>query len=196
METVIYRTGQMTVPIHNETLVQGWEGFDSRRPEGHVRRQESLFAGADLKCAHVWLGNLYLKWELGQDVTFLFNEITVESDNVRVYLVEHYEKSGGCPCCPGECDYGTFSNIDSYWNTSMTLTQWIDEVGEDPCGHWEILLPEKEVISSRVLTYPQLREIYLEKEMDAWSLGILDEFIRPLLEEATSISPYPIPEKI
>lgn len=186
MITTIYRTGQMTVANHDETVTQKWEKFDSRRPEGHVRRQESLFAAPDFPGAHKWLGNLFLAWQQGHYSTFLFNEITVESDNVHVYLVEHYERV--CPCCPGgECDYGISSNIHSYWNTSMTLTQWISEIGEDPYGCWEVLLPEKEVISCRVLTYEEIRAMYIKEGMTDFRLEMLDKDIRPLLEEATSV---------
>lgn len=93
----------------------------------------------------------------------VFNEIIVESDNVRVCSVDDYNMVGdhyGWPS--GE----QIDAINSYWDTSMSLTDWLREVGQDPHGQWEVLLPVHEVISSRVLTYEEIRELYLEEGLD------------------------------
>ena len=159
MKTAIYRTGSMSVGVHSYDTLMHWEEFDDRRPVGHVSREESLFAAPDIQGGHHWMGYVSRKTER----CFAFNEIIVESDNVRVYSVDDYNRvtdHGGYPY-PSDIEY-----INSYWDTSMSLTDWLGEVGQDPHGQWEVLLPVSEVISSRTLTYEEIRELYLEEGME------------------------------
>jgi hypothetical protein len=158
MKTTIYRTGPMSIGQHDEDILQHWAEFDDRCPEGHVRRGTALFAAPDLSSGHYWLGT---RASLGRPL--IFNEITVESDNVRVYSVDDYNMVGE--------HYGSPSNsqiadIESYWNTSMTLTEWMQKVGEDPQGQWEVLLPVTEIIFSRVLPRTEIEELYVANSME------------------------------
>ncbi|MNR30005.1 hypothetical protein D3C85_1474300 [compost metagenome] len=112
----------------------------------------------------------------------LFNEITVESDNVRVYCVGDYNRVG--------YHYGNPTNeqitgIKNYWQNSMTLTEWKQKESGDWYGGWEVLLPESEVISSRTVTYAELREMYKEHGLGDYKLGELDE-IQMALEKGES----------
>jgi len=172
MITTIYRTGQMSVPTHRDDVLQHWAEFDARRPEGHLSRSEALFASPDLHGGHCWLYGGILLSTRGHCKNARFNEVTVESDNVRVYCVGDYSKVG--------FHYGNptseqISGINNYWKNSMTLTEWIQKIGEDYNGQWEVLLPESEIISSRIVTYTELREMYEEEGLGDYKLGDLDE---------------------
>lgn len=58
METTIYRTGSMKLMEHSPETAEHWEKFDSRRPANHIRRQDAIFAGADLEGGHGWLSSV------------------------------------------------------------------------------------------------------------------------------------------
>lgn len=183
MKTTIYRTGQMSVPIHRDDVLEHWAEFDSRRPEGHFSRSEVLFASPDLHGGHCWLYDGILSFR-GHYKNALFNQITVESDNVRVYCVGDYNMV--------EYHYGNptseqISGINSYWQNSMTLTEWMQEIAGDWYGGWEILLPESEVISSRVLTYAELREMYEKEGLSDYKMGELDEIQMALEKSQASL---------
>jgi hypothetical protein len=171
MITTIYRTGQMKVPVHRDDVLEHWAEFDARRPEGHVSRSEALFASPDIHGGHCWLYDGVLSFR-GHYKNALFNQITVESDNVRVYHVGIYNAVG--------YHYGNptseqISNISDYWQNSMTLTEWKQKVEGDWYGGWEILLPESEVISHRKLTYAELCEMYEEEGLGDYKMGELKE---------------------
>lgn len=180
MKTAIYRTGSMTVGAHTDDTLLHWDEFDDRRPVGHVSREEALYASPDLQGGHHWLD---FKANSGNHLAF--NEIIVESDNVRVYSVDDYNMVGDHNGWPsGE----QIAAIESYWNTSLTLTEWLREVGEDPHGQWEILLPVSEVISSRSLAYEEIRELYIDNEMDDERLSDLEYLSDLLVEEESALT--------
>jgi hypothetical protein len=181
MKTTIYRTGQMRVQTHEDEALQHWAEFDIRRPAGHVSRSEALFASPNLQGAHCWLFDGVILSSRGHSKKAIFNEITVESDTVLVYSIkayhmvkEHYGKPSG----------EEITAIEAYWSTSMTLTEWMREVGEDSRGQWEVMIPESEVISSRTITYTELRGMYEEEGLDDETLNILDKYLRASLEAA------------
>lgn len=186
METIIYRTGQMSVPTHDEWLLNHWAEFDVRRPEGHVRRSDVLFASPDIHGGHCWLYDGILSFR-GHYDNALFSEITVESDNVRVYLVGDYNMVGEHRSNPTS---EQIIGINNYWQNSMTLTEWMQKIDGDWYGGWEVLLPESEIISSRKVTYTELREMYEEEGMGDYKLGELDEIKMAL--EANEISPVTV----
>lgn len=157
MQTAIYRTGLMEVGNHNEEVLEQWFPFDERRPVGHASRSHSLYAAPDLTGAHRWFSFLYGARQ------FAFNEIIVESNNVMVYNVDDYDQVGEHYGNPTSAHLDA---IDAYWNSGMTLTEWIHRVGVDEDGRWEILLPEKQVISSRTLSYDDMEELYIANGMD------------------------------
>lgn len=185
MKTIIYRTGQMRVPTHRDYVLEHWAEFDSRRPEGHLSRSEVLFASPDLQGGHCWLYDGIVLSNRGHRNKAAFNEITVESDNVRVYCVSDFNMVGDFY---GNPTPEQITGINNYWNTSMTLTEWIQKVGEDFYGQWEVLLPEHEVISSRVISYTELREMYEEEGMDDERLDKLAELRMTL--EARETAPW------
>jgi hypothetical protein len=168
VETTIYRTGQMTVPSHQERLIHHWNEFDVRRPSGYVSRQEALFASPDLQGANYWL----------QDRSFyrtqvaVFNEVIVDSDRVRVYDVREYDSVGfdWVGVHGGKPTSEDIAHMENYWNTSMTLTDWINDVKTDPEGHWEVLLPVSEIIYSRILSHSEMEELYIANDMDELSI--------------------------
>lgn len=185
MKTVIYRTGQMRVPTHHDYVLEHGAEFDSRRPEGHLSRSEALFAAPDIHGGHHWLYDGIALSNRGHRYKAVFNEITVESDNVRVYCVNNFNMVGD--------HYGNptpeqITGISNYWNTSMTLTDWLEEVGQDLHGQWEVLLPKREVISSRAISYTELREMYEQEGMDDERMDELAELRMPL--EASEISSH------
>lgn len=179
METTIYRTGQMSVPSHGEDIFLHWAEFDMRRPAGHVSRINALFAAPDLQGAHEWLIYRAVRTAITDSKALAFNEITVESDNVLVYCIEDYDLVGPHYGNPSR---EQIAHIDNYWNNSMTLTQWIREVGEDPHGRWEVLLPENEIIKSRTLTYNELWEMYEGWGMDDERTEELETHVRAKLK--------------
>lgn len=179
MQTTIYRTGLMSASVHDEAVLQHWAEFDSRRPRGHISRSEALFASPDIQGGAYWLNDRAILTFNGHKRVIVFNEVTVESDNVRVYRVSDYSMVGYHYNSPTP---EQITGINKYWNTSMTLTDWITEISEDYYGEWEVLLTESEVISSRVVPFPELREMYKKEEMDDYRLERLDEELRPLLE--------------
>lgn len=179
MQTTIYRTGPMTVGVHDDDTLMHWDEFDDRRPEGYASREHSLYAAPDMQGGHHWLN---FKSRSGDPL--VFNEIIVESDNVRVYCVEDYNMVGDHHGWPsGE----QIAAIEAYWNTSMTLTEWMKEVGEDPHGQWEVLLPVGEVISSRVLAYDEIRELYIDNNMEDERLYEFDDDLSNFLVEGTAL---------
>jgi hypothetical protein len=174
----------MRVPTHRDDVLQHWAEFDARRPEGHLSRREALFAAPDLHGGHCWLYEGILSFR-GHYDNALFNEITVESDNVRVYCVGDYNRVG--------YHYGKPTNeqitgINNYWNNSITLTEWTQKVDGDWYGGWEVLLPESEVISSRTVTYTELRTMYEEKGLGDYKLGELDEIQMALEKGEASLA--------
>lgn len=183
METTIYRTGQMRVPTHHDYVLKHWAEFDTRRPEGHLSRSEVLFASPDLQGGHWWLHDGIVLSNRGHCHKAAFNEITVESDNVRVYSVDDYNRVRSHHGWPTP---EQITGINKYWNSSMTLTVWLRELGEDPHGQWEVLLPVSEVISSRTLAYEEIRELYLEEGMEDEIMDKLAELRMTL--EASEIS--------
>lgn len=155
MKTTIYRTGAMSIASHDDDTLKYWAEFDARCPDGHVYRSNVLFAAPDLYGGHYWLcRRAYLRCK-----PLIFNEITVESDNVRVYRVNDYDRVGEHHGSPTRSQ---ISNIESYWNNGITLTQWMKTVGKDPNGRWEILLPLSEVISSRIIPHDEIEELYVK----------------------------------
>ena len=172
METTIYRTGQMRVPTHDEWLLNHWSEFDRRRPEGHPSRSEVLYASPDLHGGHCWLYDGILSSTRGHYKNALFNQVTVESDNVRVYCVGNYNTVGEHY---SNLTSEQITGINNYWQNSMTLTEWKQKVGGDYYGGYEVLLPESEIISSRVLTYTELREMYEKERLEDYKLDELDE---------------------
>lgn len=198
MQTTIYRTGLMQAGNHTDHVLKHWAEFDERRPEGQPSRKDALYASPDIAGAHYWLSNFFLAYEqnIRPAKDFRFNAITVESDNVRVYRVDDYNRVGN-QCDQKETPCGVTSSIkqtsiDSYWNTSKTLTEWRDAALTDTFGSWEILLPEKEIISYKPLTYGELRELYLEQDIKDYRLNLLDKNFRWLFEtSAPSFSSSP-----
>jgi hypothetical protein len=172
----------MRVPVHRDDVLEHWAEFDARRPEGHLSRREALYASPDIHGGHCWLYDGILSPNRGHYDNALFNEITVESDNVRVYCVGDYNRVG--------YHYGNptseqIAGINNYWQNSMTLTEWKQKESGDWYGGWEVLLPESEVISSRIVTYAELREMYTEHGLGDYKLGELDE-IQMALEKSES----------
>ena len=184
METAIYRTGQMRVPTHHDYVLKHWAEFDSRRPEGHLSRSEVLFASPDLQGGHYWLYDGIVLSNRGHRSKAVFNEIIVESDNVRVYSVDYYNKVRSHHGWPTGVQ---IAGINKYWNNSMTLTDWMQKVGEDPNGHWEVLLPKNEVISSRTLAYEEIRELYLGEGMEDEIMDRLAELRMTIEASETSL---------
>lgn len=167
------------MPVHRDDVLEHWAEFDARRPEGHISRSEALFASPDLQGGAHWLNDRAILTFNGHNRLIVFNEITVESDSVRVYCVNDYSTVG--------YHYGNptreqITGIGNYWNSGMTLTEWMREIGEDHYGEWEALLPESEVISSRAIPYSELREMYKGEGMDDYRLERLDEELRTLLK--------------
>lgn len=178
MITTIYRTGNMVIPTSNDDLLTHWAEFDVRAPKGHTHRQDALYCAADIAGAHYWLN---FAFNGGHQLCLKFNEITVESDDVMVYSVEDYNE---VQSIYGEPTQGQLEQIDAYWASAMTLTQWMREVGEDEQGQWEILLPVSAVISSRVLSYEELRDLYIEEGIEDERLTMeLDLNIKWALED-------------
>lgn len=177
MITTVYRTGQMRVPNHSDYVLEHWTEFEARRPEGHLSRSEVLFASPDLQGGHCWLYDGIVLSNRGHRYRTAFNEITVESDNVRVYSVDNYNSVGNHF---GHPDREQIDYINAYWENSMTLTEWMRNVGEDYYGKWEILLPESEVIHSRVVPYAELWKMYIEEGMDDDRIDALEE-LKPVL---------------
>lgn len=180
MITTVYRTGQMRVPNHRDFVLEHWTEFESRRPEGHRSRSEVLFASPDLQGGHCWLYDGIVWSNRGHSEKTSFNEITVESDNVRVYNVDNYNNVGNHY---GNPDREQIGYIHAYWENSMTLTEWNRKVGDDYSGKWEILLPESEVISSRVVPYAELWDMYIQHGMDDDRIDAL-ESVRHALEKS------------
>lgn len=181
MKVAIYRAGSLTVPEHNESLLEYWFGFDHQRPEGHQPRSTALFASPELLGAHHWL------YSRAHRENTPFYEITVESDNVRVYSVADYDRTG-------EFNHGSPSQrqleiIDDYWNTSLTLTDWLHQVGYDELGEWEVLLPLSEIITARSLTFDELREKYEEEGFEYNVMEELEEDIRLKLIMGEELAP-------
>lgn len=172
METTIYRTGQMKVPVHLDSLLEYWDAFDSRRPEGHPSRSEVLYASPDLDGAHCWLFGGILLSSRGHEERAFFNEITVESDNVRVYCVTDYDMVGYIHENPTS---EQIRHINNYWQNSMSLTEWFHKVGSDYSGRWEVLLKEEDILSSRIIPYDELMEIYEEEGMENCRILDLEE---------------------
>ena len=172
----------MSVPTHSADVLRVWDEFDNARPVGHVSRREALFAAPEIHGAHRWLHNAFLS-ERHQQKTFLFNAITVESDNVRVYSVLEYECGANQPDPVQRA-----KDIYDYWNTSMALTDWLGIWKQDYFSDsWEILLPEHEVISYEVLTYSQIRELYIQGNLGEHGLSQLDSILRPRLDAAYTL---------
>lgn len=178
MITTIYRTGQMSIPVHRDYVLEHWAEFDSRRPEGHLSRSEVLYASPDLQGGHCWLYDGIVLSNRGHCKRTTFNEITVESDNVRVYCVSDYNMVGDFY---GKPSREQIKGINNYWNSGMTLTEWNQKIGEDYYGQWEVLLTQSEIISSRVVPYEELREMYVEDGMDDERIDRLED-LRMTLE--------------
>lgn len=184
MQTTIYRTGQMIVPAHRDYVLEHWAEFDARRPEGHLSRSEVLFAAPDLQGGHCWLYDGVVLSNRGHRYNAIFNEITVESDNVRVYYVSDFNMVGEFYGNPTK---EQIAGIDRYWNSAMTLTEWMQNVGEDYYGEWEVFLPKSEVISSRKVPYAELRQMYRKERMDDYRLDRLQELRSDLEKSQTSL---------
>ena len=141
----IYRNGSLTPASYSGEVMNYAVEADKVRPEGRPGRMGSLYASPTLAGVCRWTRAHLMDSNSRKDVETY--ELTVDADSVYVYDIRAWEGHSwsGKP-------------VAGYWNTGMTLTEWLAR-GDLDGANWEVLLsPESIMGTPRRVTRKRLLE--------------------------------------
>lgn len=144
MKAKVYRSGTVEAPATRGVEADSYTSADEVKPAGRQGRTDGIFASPNLAGVARWT---HANSSIVRCADPFVREITVDPDNVYVYSVLAWEK----------CSWGTGS-YETYWETGMTLTQWMAASEFLDPTNWEILLGADDVISTRPVSDKRLLE--------------------------------------
>lgn len=130
----IYRNGSLIPAVYSGEVLDYAREADAVRPDSRPGRHCSLYASPTLPGVCRWTrAHLMMPYRRDDLETY---EITVDADTTYVYDIaawEAYSRHG--------------KPAEDYWNTGMTLTQWLSIEGLD-ASNWEVLLDTADIIGT------------------------------------------------
>lgn len=144
MKAKVYRSGIVEAPTNRGVEADSYTAADAVKPAGRQGRTDGIFAAPNLAGVARWT---HANSGIARCADPFVREITVDPDKVYVYSVLAWEKASW-----------RTGSYEAYWETGMTLTEWM-KVAEfmDPTN-WELLLGADDVISSRPVSDKRLLE--------------------------------------
>lgn len=140
----IYRSGDPTPPTERGVEADSYLKADSYAPEGRQGRTTAVFASPTLGGAARWVKGRHFTKE--DDVKV--RELRVDYDKTYVYYIPTWERFSSIE----GMGYGPDKVKEAgekYWNTGMTLREWVNTYKDDPQHYdpreWEILIPREEI---------------------------------------------------
>lgn len=133
MITKVYRSGPVSAPETRGVESDSYAKADAVRPAGRQGRTDGIFASPNLAGVGRWA---YSNASNTRHPDPFVREIAVNPDNVYVYSVLMWEK-----CSWDRIPY------EQYWETGMTLTEWLKNHDQYNASEWELLLSAEDVTS-------------------------------------------------
>lgn len=144
MKAKVYRSGTVEAPTTRGVEADSYTAADAVKPAGRQGRTDGIFAAPNLKGVARWA---HANSGIARCADPFVREITVDPDTVYVYSVKAWEKAS----------WGT-GGYEAYWETGMTLTEWMNVAEFMDPTNWELLLGADDVISSRPVSDKRLLE--------------------------------------
>lgn len=140
--TNVYRSGDVAAPSTRGVETDSYSDADSVRPEGRQGRTDGIFAAPTLTGVTRWA---YSNASNTRHPDPFVREIKVDSDAVYVYSIEMWEK-----CSWAGVPY------EKYWDSGITLTEWLKNQDQYDATEWELLLSPADVIKEKSVSDKRL----------------------------------------
>lgn len=142
MKAKVYRSGTVEAPITRGVEADSYTIADAVRPAGRQGRMNGIFASPNLDGVARWTR---ANSGIARCADPFVREITVDADNVYVYSVIAWEKA-------------SWSNggYEAYWESGITLTEWLNTAEDRDPTEWELLLGDDDLQSVRPVSDKRL----------------------------------------
>lgn len=151
----VYRVGKPVVGNHSEELRKFWGSIDAHRPAGHPARLNAVYAGINAHAMERWIDAA-----LSNRYEVLPHEITVDSDAVLVYNIEAYDH------CYSSSGIAPANKIPAYWESAMTLTEWLATHTPEESREWEVVISPESIIKTRPLSLRSVQNLMKKSEVE------------------------------
>lgn len=135
MRTVVYRSGIVKAPESRGCELGSYQVADSVKPEGRQGRACGIFASPTIEGVLRWVRANAMMPSI---VDPFVRELKVDSNTVYVYCVRTWER---CSSRNG--------NYEEYWNTGLTLSNWLKNSEDYDPEEWELLLAPEDILSQK-----------------------------------------------
>lgn len=130
----VYRNGSLTPATYEGDVAEFAQIADAAKPKGRAGRMGSLYASPTLAGNLRWImGNMNRRTMKVQETY----EVILDADTAYVYDVEKWEDHSW---------RGT--SVESYWESGITLSEWMERADEMDARNWEVLFTPDAIIGT------------------------------------------------
>lgn len=137
----VYRSGVVSAPASRGVESESYVEADAVRPAGRQGRTDGIFAAPTIDGVLRWVranSQPYMRM-----IDPFVRELKVDADSVYVYSINAWEAVG-------------ITGYEKYWNTGVTLTEWLANADSYDPTEWELLLSPEDVQSARPVSDARL----------------------------------------
>ncbi|MBC9704841.1 MAG: hypothetical protein H9W81_07675 [Enterococcus sp.] len=153
MNTQVYRSGVVATPAQRGVEAGSFLAADAVKPAGRQGRSTAIFASPSLRGVLRWL---YSNTTITSVADPFVKELKVNPDTVWVYDITAWEKASST------------ETYEPYWESGMTLTEWLANADQLDPAEWELLLGADDIVSikpvsdKRALSYLREDDLFFE----------------------------------
>jgi hypothetical protein len=142
MKTAVYRSGIVTSPTERGVEGNSYREADAVRPVGRQGRGSGIFASPNIHGVLRWVRANSMSTHI---LDPFVRELSVDPEAVFVYCIRTWER-----CSSKESGY------EKYWETGITLSEWLKNSENYDPKEWELLLSPKDIISQKPVSDKRL----------------------------------------